>query len=311
MRLALREAIRSFGRAPVLSVLSITTIAFALFVVGLVVLVGLNVQAALRDVGERVEVVVYLQRGTPIEAATVAMEDILTFPEVADVGYVSEEEALQRARAQLTEFQDVFDDLQQNPLPASIEVRLRPEYRDAASVDAVASRLRGFRFAEDVRYGRDWIAKLDRLRSIAAAVSLLISLAFAAASIIIIGTTIRLTVMQRSQEIAIMRAPGGGSQLRRLRRGQSPRPAGSVLHARRSPGVRRRGPAPGPALERHERRTAPAGYLTCAGPVCCSPSPCSPPSPASPGRSRSSARSATTRPGSTRSARNGTRRSAS
>jgi cell division transport system permease protein len=211
MRLALREAIRSFGRAPVLSVLSITTIAFALFVVGLVVLVGLNVQAALRDVGERVEVVVYLQRGTPIEAATVAMEDILTFPEVADVGYVSEEEALQRARAQLTEFQDVFDDLQQNPLPASIEVRLRPEYRDAASVDAVASRLRGFRFAEDVRYGRDWIAKLDRLRSIAAAVSLLISLAFAAASIIIIGTTIRLTVMQRSQEIAIMRLVGATS----------------------------------------------------------------------------------------------------
>jgi len=208
MRLALREAIRSFGRAPVLSVLSITTIAFALFVVGLVVLVGLNVQAALQNVGERVEVVVYLQRGTPIEAATVAMEDILTFPEVADAGYVSEEEALKRARTELAEFQDVFDDLTQNPLPASIEVRLRPEYRDAASVDAVASRLRGFRFAEDVRYGRDWIAKLDRLRSIAAAVSLLISLAFAAASIIIIGTTIRLTVMQRSQEIAIMRLVG-------------------------------------------------------------------------------------------------------
>ena len=39
MRLAVREALRSFRRAPVLSVLSITTIAFALFVVGLVVLV--------------------------------------------------------------------------------------------------------------------------------------------------------------------------------------------------------------------------------------------------------------------------------
>jgi len=116
--------------------------------------------------------------------------------------------ALQRARAELQEFQDVFDDLSQNPLPASIEVHLRPEYRDAASAQLVAERLRGFRFAEDVRYGRDWIAKLDRLRSIAAAVSLLISAAFAAASIIIIGTTIRLTVLQRSQEIAIMRLVG-------------------------------------------------------------------------------------------------------
>jgi cell division transport system permease protein len=208
MRLTMREAVRSFRRAPVLSLLSVTTIAFALFVVGLVVLVGLNVRAALENVGERVEIVLYLRRGTPLEAATLAMQDILAFPEVADVSYVSEEEALARAREELREFQDVFADLAQNPLPASLEVTLRPQFRDAQHVEAVAERLRGFRFAEDVRFGRDWIAKLDRLRSIAAAMSILISAAFAAASIIIIGTTIRLTVLQRSREIAIMRFVG-------------------------------------------------------------------------------------------------------
>jgi cell division transport system permease protein len=160
--------------------------------------------------------VMYLRRGTPLEAATVAMEDILAFPEVADAGYVSEEEALRRARAELEEFQDVFDDLAQNPLPASIEVRLLPAFRDAVHVEEVAQRLRGFRFTEDVRYGRDWIAKLDRLRSIAAAVSFLISAAFVAASIIIIGTTIRLTVLQRSREIAIMRFVGATSGFIRL-----------------------------------------------------------------------------------------------
>lgn len=208
MRLALREALRSFRRAPVLSLLSVTTIAFALFVVGLVVLVGLNVRAALDEVGERVEVVVYLRRGTPLEAATLAMQDILAFPEVADVAYVSEDEALRKAREELREFQDVFEDLTRNPLPASLEIRLHPAYRDARHVDDVALRLQGFRFVEDVRYGQDWIAKLDRLRSVAAAVSILISTAFAAASVIIIGTTIRLTVLQRAREIAIMRLVG-------------------------------------------------------------------------------------------------------
>jgi cell division transport system permease protein len=192
----------------VLSLLSVTTIAFALFVVGLVVLVGLNVRAALDEVGERVEVVVYLRRGTPLEAATLAMQDILAFPEVADVAYVSEDEALRKAREELREFQDVFADLTRNPLPASLEVRLHPAYRDARHVDDVALRLQGFRFVEDVRYGQDWIAKLDRLRSVAAAVSILISTAFAAASVIIIGTTIRLTVLQRAREIAIMRLVG-------------------------------------------------------------------------------------------------------
>jgi cell division transport system permease protein len=216
MRLAVREAVRSFSRAPVLSLLSVTTIAFALFVVGLVVLVGLNVSAALARVGERVEVVLYLRRGTPLEAITMAEQDILAFPEVADVAYVSEEDALARARPELREFQDVFADLEQNPLPASLEVTLKPEFRDARHVEAVAERLRGFQFAEDVRFGRDWIAKLDRLRSIAAAVSALISAAFAAASIIIIGTTIRLTVLQRSREIAIMRLVGATDGFIRL-----------------------------------------------------------------------------------------------
>lgn len=208
MRLAIREALLSFRRAPVLSALSVTTIAFALFVVSLVALVALNLRSALQDMEERVEIAMYLRRGTPVEVVTVAIADIESFPEVATATYVTDEEALGRARRELTEFRGVFQDLETNPLPASLEIRLRPGFRDAATVAEVADRLRGFRFAEDVRFGQDWVAKLDRLRDVASAVGLLIGAAFAAASIIIIGTTIRMTVLQRSREIAIMRLVG-------------------------------------------------------------------------------------------------------
>jgi cell division transport system permease protein len=208
MSLTLRETLLAFRRAPLLSLLSVTTIAFALFVVGLFGLVGLNLRAALAGIEERVEVVAYLLRGTPVEVATVAMGDIQAFPEVASVAYVSEEEALKRAQRQLEEFRGVFRDLETNPLPASIEIRLKPGFRDQAHVAHVAERLKGFRFVEDVRYGRDWIAKLDRLRDIASVVGLAIGAAFALASVIIIGTTIRMGVLHRSREIAIMRLVG-------------------------------------------------------------------------------------------------------
>jgi cell division transport system permease protein len=216
VRLAVREALLSFRRAPALSALSITTIAFALFVASLVALVALNLRAALADVEERVEIVAYVTRGTPVEVVTTAMGDIQSFPEVADVTYVTEEQALARARAELSEFQDVFDDLSVNPLPASLEIRLKPGFRDTEHVEQVAERVRGFRFVEDVRFGREWVAKLDRLRSIASAVGLLIGGAFAAASIIIIGTTIRMTVLQRSREISIMRLVGATAGFIRL-----------------------------------------------------------------------------------------------
>jgi len=208
VKLLTREALLSFRRAPLLSVLSITTIAFSLFTLGLFGLVAINLREALRGLEERVEIVAFVLRGTPAETITLATEDIAAFPEVKDVTFVTEEQALARARRELVEFRDAYRDLQVNPLPASIEVRLKDGYRDAAHVEAVAERLRGFDFVDDVRFGRDWVQKLDHLRNITGVVGLVIGLAFAAVAVVIIGVTIRLTLLQRAREISIMRLVG-------------------------------------------------------------------------------------------------------
>jgi cell division transport system permease protein len=208
VKLLSREALFSFRRAPLLSALSVTTIAFSLFTVGLFGLVAINLRQALRGLEERVEIVAFVLRGTPAETIAVASQDISAFPEVKDVNYVSEEEALQRARTELIEFRDAYRDLQVNPLPASIEIRMKEGYRDAASVDRVAQRLKGFGFIEDVRYGREWVQKLDSLRNITGLVGLVIGMAFAAVAVVIIGVTIRLTILQRAREISIMRLVG-------------------------------------------------------------------------------------------------------
>ncbi len=208
MNLLLREALIAFRRTRTLSVLSITTIAFALFVTGLFGLVALNMRSALRNVAERVEIVAFVYRGTPSMQLTAASSDIAAFPEVLEVQYVSEEEALVRARRDLVEFQEAYQDLEINPLPPSLEIRLRPEYRDAKHAGDVAERLHGFEFVEDVRYGRDWVERLDALRQIAGFVGLAIGAAFGLVSIVIIGVTIRMTVLHRAREIRIMRLVG-------------------------------------------------------------------------------------------------------
>ncbi len=208
MRLAMREALLAFRRWPALSALSVTTIAFALFVASLYGLVALNLHRTLQSIEERVEVVLYVIRGTPVEVVTLALGDIQAFPEVASATYITADDALQRAQSELVEFQGIFSEFETNPLPASIEVRLAPGFRGSENVRGVADRLRGFQFAEDVQFGDDWVAKLDRLRSIVAVVGLMIGGAFAMASIIIIGTTIRMAVLHRSNEINIMSLVG-------------------------------------------------------------------------------------------------------
>lgn len=205
MRLAVREALLAFRRAPMLSALSITTIAFSLFAFGLFGLVALNIRNALRTVEDRVEIRAFVADGTGAEATSAALGDIGAFPEAASVRLVTQAEALDRARRELGEFSDVFEE---GILPASIEVRLKVGFRDPATVRAVAKRIEVYDFIDDIRFGEEWVEKLYRLRNIATLAGVALGLTFAIVAIIIIGSTIRMAVMARAREIAIMRLVG-------------------------------------------------------------------------------------------------------
>lgn len=213
MKLAFREAMRAFNRAPMLSMLSVTTIAFSLFAFGLFGLVALNLRNALQQVEDRVEVRGFIAPGTAPEAVSTAVEDVALFPEVGSVKLVTEAQALERARRELREFTDVFEE---GLLPASIEVRMKPGLRDPETVRTVAKRLENYDFIDDVRYGEEWVENLYRLRNIATGAGLALGVTFALVAIIIIGSTIRMAVLARSREIAIMRLVGATDGFIRL-----------------------------------------------------------------------------------------------
>jgi cell division transport system permease protein len=205
MKLAVREALRAFRRSPLLSALSITTIAFSLFAFGLFSLVALNIRSALRAVEERVEVRAFLLDNTPADSIATMMQELGALPEVSRVEYIDPEQALQRARDEMGEFKDVFE---AGFLPASLDIRMREGFRDPTAVQALADRVRLMPFVEEVRFGADWIGKLYRIRNVAAATGVVLGIAFAAVAIIIISASIRMTVLARAKEISIMRLVG-------------------------------------------------------------------------------------------------------
>ena len=200
-------------RAPLLSALGVITIAFSLFAFGLFGLVAINIRRALEQVEERVEVRAFLSDSADIENVAAAMKDVGNFPEVLRVDYVSKEAALERARKEMGEFADVFE---AGVLPASIEVHLRPGQRSPAVVKSVADRIRTYHFVDDVRYGEEWVEKLYKLRNIATVAGITLGVAFAAVAVIIIGATIRMTVLARAREISIMRLVGATDMFIRM-----------------------------------------------------------------------------------------------
>ncbi|MFQ5889453.1 MAG: cell division protein FtsX [Gemmatimonadota bacterium] len=203
-----REALAGLRRAPLLGGLSILAIGLSLLVIGLFGLTARNIHLALTGVESHVEVVGYLQEGTDEEKIRLARNEISRFPEVEEVRYVSKVEALFNASRELTEFSDVFSDLDVNPLPASLEVGLRPGFRTPTHVEAVATRLAGYEFVEDVRYGREWVDRVYALRRIAGGAALVLGGAFAGGAVLLIGIAVRMAILARSKEIAIMQTVG-------------------------------------------------------------------------------------------------------
>jgi cell division transport system permease protein len=205
---ALREAASAFRRTPMLTGISAAMIGLSLFLVGLFGIAAYNIRQVLDRVEQRVEVVAYLRDDAAPASVNAARQEIEQFPEVREVLYVSREQALRRAQAELPEFRAIFAGLESNPLPASLEIALQPNQEGAEAVESVAQRVAALPFVEDVRYGSEWLDKVYLLRRVAGVATLILGGAFAVVASLIIGAAVRMAIYARRDEISIMRLVG-------------------------------------------------------------------------------------------------------
>ena len=205
---ALREAMVAFRRTPMLTSLSATMIALSLLVIGLFGIAAFNIRRVLDRVEARVEVVAYIRDDADLNAVKAAQAEIEKMPEVKETLYITRAQALEIARQELPEFGNLFGSLENNPLPASIEVALKPGQHGPESVKSIADRVARFSFVEDVRYGQEWLDKVYLLRRVAGAATLVLGGAFAIVAALIIGAAVRMAIFARRDEIAIMRLVG-------------------------------------------------------------------------------------------------------
>ncbi len=205
---ALREAIAAFRRAPLLTGLSSAMVGLALFVVGLFGLATYNLRLALASVEQKVQVVAYVRDDAVQSEIDSARSQLAAMPEVSAVHFVSKRQALEQAMKDLPEFRDLFAGLDENPLPRSLEVELRPGSRTREAVERVSKAASAYPFIEDVRYGREWVDKLFTLRRVGAVTTVVLGGAFAMVAALIIGTALRIAIFARREEIHVMRLVG-------------------------------------------------------------------------------------------------------
>ena len=161
---ALREAWASLWRSGRSTVFAVLAITLAAVVLGALLLGTWNVDRLLSQLSTASEFSVFLQDDATSEERG-AIEAALDESGVAaGREYVSKAQALTRFRSEFADLASLTDDLDDNPFPASLEVRVRPEAEQSGQADALVKRIAGMPGVADVRYDREWLARLRFVR---------------------------------------------------------------------------------------------------------------------------------------------------
>ena len=204
----LRKALENIWTNPFLSLVTLSTIAISMLILGLFSLIYLNVQQSLHQMGDELQITAYLQETISSEQAEVLRSKVADWPEVEGITYISKEQALARFRSQLREYAGILEGLKENPLPASLELTLMPQYGRSGNIKELSTRLGRLPGVADVQYGRKWMAKLRVFVEVMKLVGITVGGLLLIATIFVISNTIKLTFYSRREELEIMRLVG-------------------------------------------------------------------------------------------------------
>ncbi len=196
-----REAWRAFTHHRGLATTAVLALTASLTLAGMFLLLSWNAESALRMLGDRREMVVYLRDDldTSTRDALVArLRDLF-----GAVTYVSKEQAWEELAQQIGD-RELLESVDENPLPASLRVRLRPELLNAPAMDEAARQVGAFPEVEDVRYGAEWVRRLDDLSAALHRGSLAVGIAVAVAFVFVLYNLVRLLVLTRRRDLEIM-----------------------------------------------------------------------------------------------------------
>ncbi|MGM9973446.1 MAG: permease-like cell division protein FtsX [Clostridiaceae bacterium] len=200
------DAFKSIWRNRTISLASVATVAATLFIFGVFLLVGLNINEAVADVEDKIEVRVYLDLEATEEQID-AIESKLNAEEgVAEVKFETKEQALENFREELKGKEDLLDgyDEQNNPMQASFIVKLEePKY--AQDIEKKYNDLEG---VDEVGNDQEIIDKIAGLAKTVRWVGIAIFVILIAVSLFLIGNTIKITVFSRRREVGIMKFVG-------------------------------------------------------------------------------------------------------
>lgn len=212
----LRESLTGFTRHLSTALGSIITIFLSLLIIGIFLMGGRMVDNVISSVESEVSITAYVADDASQSDIEEVQDYLRSLDGVASVGFTTKEQALANFQSTSSDIVDALDG--SNPLPASIEVELSdPQLVEQVAADLAANGT--FQEicdnpddpTESVRYGERSVERLFSLTNYIRYIGIALVVLLIFIAMVFINNTIRLAILARRKEIAIMRLVGASN----------------------------------------------------------------------------------------------------
>ncbi len=210
------RAITNLRQNWLISSITIGIISICLFLVGGYLLMTYNLQGVFETWKTQVRVTTYLRDGFQEEDILIFQDRLSSLSEVHSVTYTSKSKALEEFGVMLGDDRFLIEGLDRNPLPASLRITPKDQYRNLDGVKIILGAIGDDPLVQDIQYGQDWLDRLDKVFYALDFGAVVLGLTLSLAAVFIISNTIKITVMARRDELEIMRYVGATESFIRL-----------------------------------------------------------------------------------------------
>lgn len=213
----LKAGFVNFTRSGLVSFAAVLVVTVTLSFLTFIIILQSVLYFSLNNIKDKVDITIYFNVGASEERILALKESLVKLPEVADVTYTSDDEALKLFRERhANDYPTIaaLDEIGTNPLGAYLNIKAKDisQYEGIAdflkSDDALVSG--STNIIEKINYHQNKVV-IDRLNAIisgAQKLGFLITLVLVIISIIITFNTIRLAIFISRDEIGVMRLVG-------------------------------------------------------------------------------------------------------
>lgn len=206
----IRQALASLGelwRQPAAALMTIGVLGLSMTLPSTLYILVKNTQQVSAGWEQASEISLFLHKQSSPAQVQQLLTRLRLWPEIAELKHVTANEALSEFQ-QLSGFGDALAYLDENPLPEVVLVIPTAKHASPTAAALLLDKLRREREVDLGKLDIEWLERLHGLLNIASELVSILAILLFMAVVLIIGNTIRLNILNKKDEILVMKLVG-------------------------------------------------------------------------------------------------------